>query len=87
MAIYVMEILRKLAGLAENAIFGAPDLVCLGRWGRAAMSINALDLLATASVLARCHARDQTKSCYLCHGWLVVMTEDILSEFLVQPQT
>jgi hypothetical protein len=85
-AIDVMEPLWKLASLAKNAVLSALHFVCFGWWGWAAMTINALDLLATASVLTRRHARDQTKGSYLSFGWLVLVTTETLSEFLAHPQ-
>lgn len=57
-AIDVVEVVRELARLTENAILTDLGLIGLGRWGWAAMSINALDILATTSILARCHTRD-----------------------------
>lgn len=72
-AIDIMKIIRELARLAKNAVLTGLGLVGLRRWGRAAMSIYALDILAATSILTRCHARDQTKCCYLRLSWLVVM--------------
>lgn len=67
----IMQLRREFAGLAEDTRLSPLDMAALARWRGTAMTINALYILASASVLTWSHARNQSKGAQLFLCWLV----------------
>ena len=62
-----------LALFAKDARSGSFDVIRLVWRSRTAVAVNAFDVLATASVLTRCHACNKTEKPNLLSGWLVAV--------------
>ena len=69
----IMKLRGKLASFAKNTRLGTFNVVCLASRRRAAMAIDALDILTTTTIDAGSHPSNKTERSLLVSSKLVAM--------------